>query len=719
MSYVLTTIAPRTYSASGDLFGYVIKNNPVNDKLVVSAYTSTGTGRVWIFNFSAPNTFTFSTKLDSTGRGALDLFGASLEAYGNRYCVGMPGKNCVKIFDSPSAPADTQNYTLTAPNYVADYSNYNSSFGNSLGLVSNNLLVGVDGESTVYANGGAVYSFFLTGGSSNYGFKERIVPPSNGPGDGFGASIAVDGTNMVAGAPYRDQGANTNAGAVYYFTFNSATSAWTYQQTINNPAPANDGFFGKSLALKDNNLVVGAPGNTGTGGSIRNTIIDGDGVVYYYKLVGSTWTYNSTLTGFDLDTSPKQLGTSVALSSNNAPSPSYAVVAGAPKLAADFLGVNPAPGGVVVFSNINNNVYNSVLCRNYLSATYIRDGAAVNADYPNYVLAGAPRLASGVSGGTAPGAVLIHADVFTPQPFPKPVISEVVPSYRVEYSGLPIAEFDIVASNGPTGYSMSPAIAGITVDPNTGHVSGTHTGTGNFNTNFYATNLGGTSDPLPITFSFSTAPVNPIIQNNQAVSIGNTAGNTQSVNVVMNLAFNTLNSSLGTRESEWMNQYTTYGVCMPGQVHKNALWKPTGPGGTYHPAGLNEFRTGYRWSQITTGNAILININKNIQRGNGLTPGLDLGTAIITATGNGSPIYTGGGTPYSFYLYGQNMPAGPAVVRRPASGWQTAGGAGASVTWSDLYATNGSGTYTIYIKDFGGCGTLDDRINVVATFYYP
>ena len=187
----------------------------------------------------------------------------------------------------------------------------------------------------------------------------------------------------------------------------------------------------------------------------------------------------------------------------------------------------------------------------------------------------------------------------------------------------------------------------------------------------------------------------------------------------MNLAFNTLNSSLGTRESEWMNQYTTYGVCMPGQVHKNALWQPTGPGGTYRPAGLNEFRTGYRWSQITTGNAILININKNIQRGNGLTPGLDLGTAIITATGNGSPIYTGGGTPYSFYLYGQNMPAGPVVVRRPASGWQTAGGAGASVTWGSLYATDGSGTYTIYIKDFLGCGTLGDRINVVATFNYP
>jgi hypothetical protein len=719
MSYVLTTIAPRTYSASGDFFGYVIKRNPTNDKLIVSAPTSNSTGRVWIFNYSAPNTFTFSTKLDSTGRAALDLFGASLEAYQNRYYVGMPGKNCVQVFDTPSAPADTQNYTLTAPNYVADYNDYNSTFGNSLGLVSNNLLVGVDGESTVYANGGAVYSFFLTGGSINYGFKERIVPPSNGPGDGFGASIAIDGTNMVVGAPYRDQGANTNAGAVYYFTFNSATSAWTYQQAINNPAPANDGFFGKSLAIKDNNLVVGAPGNTGTGGSLRNVTINGDGVVYYYKLVGSTWTYNSTLTCFDLDTSPKELGTSVALSSNNAPSPSYAVVAGAPKLAADFLGINRSPGGVAVFSNINNNVYNSVLCRNYLSATYVRDGYAINADYPDYVLAGAPLLANGVPGGTAPGAVLIHADVFTPQPFPKPVISEVIPSYRIEYSGLPIAEFDIVASNGPTGYSMSPAIAGITIDPNTGRVSGTRSGTGNFNTNFYATNIGGISDPLPITFSFIAAPTNPIIQNNQAVSIGNTAGNTQSVNVVMNLAFNTLNSSLGTRESEWMNQYTTYGVCMPGQVHKNDLWKPTGPGGTYRPSGLNEFRTGYRWTQITTGNAILININKNIQRGNGLTPGLDLGTAIITATGNGSPIYTGGGTPYSFYLYGQNMPAGPVVVRRPASGWTTAGGAGASVTWGSLYATDGSGTYTIYIKDHLGCGTLDDRINVVATFNYP
>ena len=724
MSYILTTIAPASYSALDDFFGIRMLRNPSNNRLVTSALASVTTdiGRVWIFNYSAPNTFTFYTKLDSNNRANNDYFGLGLEASGNRYYIGTPGKNCVHVFDTPSTPTATQTYTLTAVDYATNFADYANSFGTALGLVSNNLLVGTPNDKKTYTDAGAVYSYFLTGGAvqgwSNL-YRERLVPADNAASDLFGYSIAVDGTNLIIGAPGKQQGAYAGAGAVYYYTFSSVTSAWTYQQKINPPNPVTNGNFGYSVAVKNGNLAVGAPYATGYGGANAQVILE-DGNAYYYKLVGSTWTYNSTLTCFDLNASPKNLGWSVSLSSNKAPSPAYAVVAGGPKISSGET-VDPQPGGLVVFANINNNVYDTTLCRNYLSATYHRCGVALNTDYSsNYVLAGAP-MRNPLTSSTTPGAILLYTDPFIEPPFPAPSIAEVVPNYRVEYSTLPIAEFDIVGSNGANAYSMSPAIAGISVNPTTGRVSGTHTGLGTFNTNFYASNLpnGGISAPLPITFVFYAPPDNPVIQNNQAVSVGNTAGNTQSVNVVMSLAYNTLNSSVSIRESEWMNQYTTYGVCMPGQVQKNSLWKPTGTGGTYRPSSLNEFRTGYRWSQIKTGNAILVSVNKNIQRGNGLTPGLDLGTAIITATGNGSPIYTGGSTPYSFYLYGRNMPAGPATVRRPASGWTTAGGSGASITWDNLYATQNTGTYTVYIKDYLGCGTLDDRINVVVQFTYP
>jgi len=724
MSYIYSTISPASYSAVDDFFGVRIKRNPTNNKIIASGLTSylTNFGRAWIFNFSSPDTFTLSTKLDSTNRASGDFFGIALEANGNRYYAGTPGKNCVHVFDSPAAPTSTQTYTLTAVDYATNYADYANSFGYSLGLVSNNLLVGAPEDQKTYTGGGAVYSYFLTGGAAqNWSnlYRERIVPADNAANDNFGFCISVDGTNMVIGAPGRLQGAYSNAGAVYYYTFSSATSSWSFQQKINPPNPVTGGQFGFAVDLKNDRLVVGAPYATGTGGANAQPILQ-DGNEYYYTLVGSTWTYNSTLTCFDLATSPKNLGYSVALSSNNAPSPSYAVVAGGPIIAGGFTGTDPQPGGFAVFNNINNNVYSSTLCRNYLSATWERVGVSFITDYNDFVIAGAPKRKD-TSSSSTPGAIFLYKDVFVQPPYPVPEIQPVIPSYRIEYNGLPISEFDIVASNGATNFSMSPAIAGITVDPSTGHVSGTYFGLGTKSTNFYASNLpyGGTSAPLPITFVFNTAPSNPIIQSNQAVSIGNDAGNTQSVNVVMGLAFNTINSSLDVRESQWMNEYTNYGTCMPGQIHKNSLWKPTGTGGTYRPSGLNEFRTGYRWSQIKTGNAILVSINKNIQRGNGLTPGLDLGTAIITATGNGSPIYTGGSTPYSFYLYGTDLPAGPTTVRKPSSGWTTAGGAGASVTWTNLYATNGGGKYTIYIKDYLGCGTLDDRINVVAQFYYP
>ena len=194
------------------------------------------------------------------------------------------------------------------------------------------------------------------------------------------------------------------------------------------------------------------------------------------------------------------------------------------------------------------------------------------------------------------------------------------------------------------------------------------------------------------------------------VSIGSQAGTTRSINVLMGLAASTLNSSLSGREQQAMTYITTYGVCMPGELEKSTItWAPTAaapygtPGNSYLPARLSEFRGSYSWPQIIAGNPIIASNNAN-------PPGP--GNSILTMTGNGSPAYTGLGTPYFFYIDG---PSG----RLPASGWRQATQDSDSAT---TFGGDGTGlavgSYTVWVKDFEGCGTLEN-IKITATVSYP
>jgi hypothetical protein len=187
-----------------------------------------------------------------------------------------------------------------------------------------------------------------------------------------------------------------------------------------------------------------------------------------------------------------------------------------------------------------------------------------------------------------------------------------------------------------------------------------------------------------------------------SVAVGGSVGPTRSINVLMTLAANTPNSSLDAREKNYMDDLLTYGVCMPGQIQKDATWGPTGPGGTYRYTAMGEFQGSYRWPQIVSGNAILASNNPN-------PPGP--GNSILTLTGNNSPAYTSASTPYSFYITG---PGG----RRPASGWSLATGAGQSLAFGGDGTGLATGTYTCFVKDFEGCGSAED-ISITAVVSYP
>ena len=91
---------------------------------------------------------------------------------------------------------------------------------------------------------------------------EKIVASGGAAGDLFGYSVAVsaDGSTVVVGVPFDDD-KGVNFGAVYVFTKEADGSYLeTKKLTVSDGA-----YFGFSVAVSINSLVVSAPRNPGKG----------------------------------------------------------------------------------------------------------------------------------------------------------------------------------------------------------------------------------------------------------------------------------------------------------------------------------------------------------------------------------------------------------------------------------------------------------------------
>ena len=122
-------------------------------------------------------------------------------------------------------------------------------FGTALALDGNRLMVG-----TKMANSsGAVYSFELNAGT--WMQEQKLVASDAAANDLFGAALALQNDVLMIGAP----GDDSSAGSVYRFGWNGST--WVQQNKI----AAVGGQFGFSLDLHHEKLVIGAPEASGEG----------------------------------------------------------------------------------------------------------------------------------------------------------------------------------------------------------------------------------------------------------------------------------------------------------------------------------------------------------------------------------------------------------------------------------------------------------------------
>ena len=214
---------------------------------------------------------------DDAGVVKHDGFGSSIAFDGETIVVGAPfddsKKGAAYLFVKPGDGGDNPNGTdpvdltdpakLTAPNAAVG-----DEFGYSVAMDGNTVVVGAysddstDTDGNTVANSGSAYVFTKPGNAwVSTSTAATLTASDAAAGDEFGSSVAVDGNTIVVGASGDDGDALEFTGSAFVFV--KPNGGWVSTSTAAKLIAytrGNQDYFGRSVAIDGDTIVVGADG---------------------------------------------------------------------------------------------------------------------------------------------------------------------------------------------------------------------------------------------------------------------------------------------------------------------------------------------------------------------------------------------------------------------------------------------------------------------------
>ena len=209
-----------------------------------SAYVFTRSGSIW----------SQQAKLDASDAAALDQFGRSVAISGDTMVVGA-------TFDDDSGDASGSAYVFTRSGgswsqqakLTASDAAALDNFGRSVAISGDTVTVGANGDDDGGSGSGSAYVFTRSGG--NWSQQAKLTATDAAAGDQFGGSVAISGDTVAAGASLDDD-CGTDSGSVYVFT--RSGSSWIQQAKLTATDGAASDQFGASVAIFGDTVVAGA-----------------------------------------------------------------------------------------------------------------------------------------------------------------------------------------------------------------------------------------------------------------------------------------------------------------------------------------------------------------------------------------------------------------------------------------------------------------------------
>lgn len=307
----------------GDGFGYSVAI--AGDTLVVGTpgedgngsdennNTLSGAGAAYVFTRTG-NIWSQQAYLKASNPGAQDRFGTSVSISGNTIAVGADGEDGDGSSESDNSLTDSgAAYTFTETNDIwnqeayiktPDIGSY-ANFGHRVALSGDTLAVLEFSQASAY---------IFTRLNNIWSQQANISSFS-----GISQAMALDGDTLVIGSSYDDSdGSSPNdhsmpkAGAAFVYT--RTGNAWSQQAYLKASNPDIEDWFGTSVSISGDTIVVGANGEDSNGSSQSdNSLLDHCGAAYIFTRSGTTWSQQAYLKASNLD-GEDGFGTSVAIS---------------------------------------------------------------------------------------------------------------------------------------------------------------------------------------------------------------------------------------------------------------------------------------------------------------------------------------------------------------------------------------------------------------------
>lgn len=303
--FFLTTVASREWhqtailsdvdGTSSDNFGWSVAMD--NGIVVVGAFSNDiaagNAGAAFVYG-RADGDWTQEAVLTARDAAPGDYFGRSVAVRNGIVAVGAYGDNgwtgAVYVYVRDEDGTWTQQAKLEA-------SRTNSYFGYAISMHGTTLVVGA------YGDGGAGAAYVFTFDDGRWTERTKLIASDAHGGALFGYAVAVHGDRLIVGSP-RNHNLGYEAGSAYLFQ-SMVDGTWTEQATLNARDGRSDDWFGMSVEILGDTVAVGAPhyGRRGT----RKT-----GAVYLFKRIFRTWIQQAKLVSGDVDEG-EQFGRSIAL----------------------------------------------------------------------------------------------------------------------------------------------------------------------------------------------------------------------------------------------------------------------------------------------------------------------------------------------------------------------------------------------------------------------
>ena len=274
--------------AASDYFGYSV--SICDDYAIMGTYgddsNGSSSGAAYIFKYDGTS-WIQQTKLTASDDTAGDYFGYSVSIDSNYAIIGAHGNDdsgsssgTAYIFEYDGTSWIEQAKLTVSDGTAGDY------FGRSVSISENNVVVGAYGNDDNGSSSGAAYIFKYDG--TNWIQQTKLTASDGAASDYFGYSVSIDSNYAIIGAHGNDD-RESSSGSVYIFEYDG--TSWIEQAKLTVSDGAAGDYFGRSVSISENNVVVGAYGNDDNGSS--------SGAAYIFKYDGTNWIQQTKLTASD------------------------------------------------------------------------------------------------------------------------------------------------------------------------------------------------------------------------------------------------------------------------------------------------------------------------------------------------------------------------------------------------------------------------------------